>query len=136
MAWKKSDFGDCALCEKDVEVGKVSGGLLGGPDKICSDCFEIIEEEYFKVNKTTLAQAKVDENILKKIREKNKTAKQADSKPPVQPQKPAPPSAKEKVKSDIPPPPAPPKDDKAPLIKEIKQHLAKANELLDKLKSP
>lgn len=126
MAWKTSKYGTCSLCENEEDVGKAGGGLL-----ICQSCHDIIDEEFLRVDKKTVKLAQLDDNILKKIREKKTSVKKEEPKPaetavaaPVE--KPAEKPAKK-------PTAEPAKAVDPTIIREIRAHLDKASELLGKL---
>jgi hypothetical protein len=118
MAWKTSKYGTCSLCENEEEVGKAGGGLL-----VCQSCHDIIEEEFFRVDKKTVKLAQFDDNVLKKIKEKKASIKKEAPKPVEAPVA----APAEKPKEE----PARPADQA--IVREIRTHLEKVNELLGKL---
>jgi len=131
MAWKTSKYGTCSLCENEEDVGKAGGGLMGKTLLICQSCHDVIEEEFFRVDKKTVNLALADDNILKKIKEKKASVKKEAPKPAETPI--ATPVEKSAEKPLEKPAEAPAKAADRTVIREIRTHLEKVNELLGKL---
>jgi len=150
MAWKKSGFNTCSLCEDEGDVGKVSTGAFSSKF-ICGDCYDLVEDELFKVNKKTLNEAKYDENVQKKIKERKKAAPKVETAPAakspdldiektrliIKKKVPKPTPVQEKMvpKVENTAPEVPSENgDRSEVIKNIRTHLERVTELLEKVK--
>jgi gamma-glutamyl:cysteine ligase YbdK (ATP-grasp superfamily) len=94
---------------------------------ICQSCHDIVEEEFFRVDKKTVKLAQFDDNVLKKIKEKKASVKKEGPKP-----------AETKVATPVEKPVEKPAEKPVravdqTIIREIRTHLEKVNELLRRL---